>query len=70
MNEKVKVETPEQAEVRAYCRQWLENNKQKPFPGDLKKCGPFEIREAMAVKRTLKRILADIEADRLKEMTK
>ena len=32
MSEKVKADTPEQAEYRAYCREWLENNKPGPAP--------------------------------------
>jgi len=33
MNEKVKVDTPEQAEFRAYCKEWLSNSKPEPFTG-------------------------------------
>ena len=32
MNDKVKVDTPEQAEFRAYCREWLKENKPGPPP--------------------------------------
>jgi len=33
MNDKVKVDTPEQAEFRAHCREWLSKNAPKPFSG-------------------------------------
>jgi len=36
MSEKVKVDTPEQAEFRAYCREWLENNKPGPPPKEIR----------------------------------
>jgi len=32
MSEKVKVDTPDQAEFRAYCREWLKDNKPGPYP--------------------------------------
>ena len=33
MNDKVKVDTPEQAEFRAFCKEWLSKNKPNPFAG-------------------------------------
>ncbi|MEE8399677.1 MAG: acyl-CoA dehydrogenase family protein [Desulfobacterales bacterium] len=33
MNDKVMSDTPEQAEFRAHCREWLPNNRHKPFSG-------------------------------------
>ena len=33
MNDKVSSDTPEQAEFRAYCREWVAKNKPKPFTG-------------------------------------
>jgi len=34
MNEKARVDTPEQAEFRAYCREWLKDNRPGPPPSE------------------------------------
>jgi len=36
MNDKVKVETPEQAGFRAHCREWLSENRPAPFTGQMR----------------------------------
>lgn len=34
MDDRAKVDTPEQGEFRAYCREWLSKSKPKPFTGE------------------------------------